>query len=251
MWRDILTLAFMGGFISLLSTSFGSLLTIFTTQAAKLKNFKLSIDFAIGVMLSATAFALVGPEIMKAFHQNSHTHMQAAIGGLACGMIFIGFMSKMIQRLEVTKSLPYNHFVLALALVLHNFPEGMGAGASMVGMDLHDAIPLQIALSIQNIAEGLMLSLLLIGMGWSMKAAIFGGILSGIIEFSGAATAGVALIQNMELLAFFLSAAGGAMLMSVLIELYEKSVQRLQIRKLEILLGLLIIPLMNLILLPK
>lgn len=249
MINTVIQLAFLGGAISLVSTTIGSLLVVFF-KPDKLKNYKLSIDFAIGVMLSATAFSLVGPEIIKAIHQNSFSQLQAAIGGLAAGMIFIGFMSKFVKKLEVVKHLPYSHLVLALALILHNFPEGMGAGASLAGMSWADAVTLQLALSIQNIMEGLLLSVLLLSMSWQLKWAIVGGIVSGVVEFSGAAIAGTALSHDMSLLSFFLSAAGGAMLMSVLIELNEKSIQHLQIHKWQLLLGLLVVPLMNIILFP-
>ena len=52
---SIMTLAFIGGIISAVSTSVGSLLAPLFSKIEKLRKYSLSMDFALGVMLSAVA----------------------------------------------------------------------------------------------------------------------------------------------------------------------------------------------------
>lgn len=249
MESNILQLALLGGLFSFLATSVGSIITPLFSQTDKLQKMRLSIDFALGTMLSATAFSLVGPQLTQAF---GNTHLLLMVlGGFSGGVIFIGLTNKFIERWSVRQSQPAGEsarLVLALALIFHNLPEGMGSGASLAGMEFSAAIPVQTAIAIQNVAEGIILAICLRGFGWAWFAAVLGGIGSGLVEFSGAAIAGVALGFTLQSLPFFLSIAGGAMLMSVLIELREALEQGRSLRAREMLAGFLMIPLMNLLL---
>jgi hypothetical protein len=53
MMSSVLVLATMGGFISFLSTSLGVLLSLRSWKGLPFLKFKFSIDFALGLMLSA------------------------------------------------------------------------------------------------------------------------------------------------------------------------------------------------------
>lgn len=235
---SIMTLAFLGGLFSLISTSLGSLTAPLFTKIEKLRKCHLSMDFALGVMLSAVAFSLVGPELLKG------QHYLKVFCGLFMGMSFIGMTHKIISQLS------HNHahsskMLLIAALIFHNFPEGMGAGASLAGMNLEQAIPIQVAISIQNVAEGLLLALLLNSMGLKMFWAVTGGIASGVLEMTGAISAGVMLQQTQDLLPFLLSLAGGAMMMSVGLEVKENINLGRSIQTSQFLWGLLTIPATN------
>jgi ZIP family zinc transporter len=246
---NILQLALLGGLLSFVTTSFGAAITPFFSRTEKLQKMRLSIDFALGTMLSATAFSLVGPQVTQALG-DQHL-LLLVLGGFSGGVIFIGLTNRLIEGWSVRSGQSVAEparLVLALALIFHNLPEGMGAGASLAGMELAAAIPVQAAIAIQNVAEGIILALCLRGFGWSWVAAVLGGVGSGLVEFSGAAVAGVALGFTLKTLPFFLSVAGGAMLMSVLIELKESLVQGRALRGRELLAGFLMIPLMNLLL---
>lgn len=239
----LFSLAMIGGLLSAVSTSVGSFLTPLFTKFEKIRSYHISMDFALGVMLSAVAFSLVGPELVK-----GHS-LISSFTGLGLGIIFIVFIHSIISKLSHN---PENtsKYLLIGALIFHNFPEGMGAGASLAGMKLEAAIPIQVAISIQNVAEGLILSLLLKSMGMSMRNAIIGGILSGLIEMSGAISAGLILNQTLTLLPFLLSFAGGAMMMSVLQEMWEGFTQGRTLEKGQFIMGLITIPIFNLIFSP-
>ena len=240
----IMTMAALGGVFSFLSTSFGSLMVLGPYRLSRAREIRFSIDFVLGVMLSATAFSLIGPNLLNGFGDGAL--FQMLIAGATLGMIFIGFTHNLIQRFsKIQKSA---QVMLVVALISHNFPEGMGAGASLAGMDLAQSIPIQIALSVQNVAEGLLMTMAMMALGFSLPVGIVAGIGSGVVEFGGALTAGFALERTMSLLPFCLALAGGAMLMSVVMELYEGWQDGRKIRFAPLLTGFLIVPFMNLIL---
>lgn len=229
---SVLVLSIIGGAISAISTSTGSVLALVFTKIGKLRKYHMSMDFSLGVMLSAVAFSLVGPELVNGHDQSM------VVTGLMAGSLFIFFTHKMIAGFS-------SQLLLIAALIFHNLPEGMGAGASLAGMSLHDAIPLQVAISIQNIAEGLLLTLLLKGLGLSLNKAVLGGIVSGLIEMSGAVAAGFFMQETTGLLPFFLSLAGGAMMMSVGLEMFESISIGKKVEKLQFAVGLMVIPVTN------
>lgn len=239
---SVLVLATIGGLVSAVSTSMGSLSAPLFSKFEALRKYHMSMDFALGVMLSASAFSLVGPELLKG------QHLGLVFSGLIGGMLFILLSHKFINHFNQDKKLDSYKILLVSALVFHNLPEGMGAGASLAGMPFHEAIPLQVAISIQNLAEGLLLTLLLRGLGLNLYQSVLGGIISGLVEMSGAIMAGLVLEKTLIFLPFFLSLAGGAMIMSVAMEFHESMNMGRAFRKLQFLGGLLVIPLTNFIL---
>lgn len=236
---SILLLSTIGGLISAISTSIGSFIAPLFSKFEKLRKYHMSMDFALGVMLSAVAFSLVGPELLKG------QHLSLVFGGLIAGFLFILLTHKMISHLNRNQKFNSYKLLLVAALVFHNLPEGMGAGASLAGMSLQEAIPLQLAISIQNIAEGLLLTLLLQGLGLSLSSSVIGGVVSGLIEMSGAVAAGFLMQETVVLLPFFLSLAGGAMMTSVGLEIHESQQLGRKIVPSQFAGGMLIIPLTN------
>lgn len=236
---SILLLAFIGGIVSAVSTSAGSLLAPLFTKFETLRKYHMSMDFALGVMLSAVAFSLVGPELIKGHN------IKLIFSGLFAGAAFILITHKLISYFNRDEKFNSYKTLLVAALVFHNLPEGMGAGASLAGMDLHEALPLQVAISIQNVAEGLLLTMLLQGLGLSLFWSVLGGIISGLIEMSGAISAGFLLQETVTLLPFILALAGGAMMMSVALEVHESLSLGKNLKVRDFVGGMLVIPLTN------
>lgn len=239
---SILILSTIGGLISAVSTSAGSLAAPLFSRFEKLRKFHMSMDFALGVMLSAVAFSLVGPEIVK-----GGQFMKVAAGFLA-GTLFILLTHKIISYFNRNQKFNSYKILLVSALIFHNLPEGMGAGASLAGMNLQEALPLQVALSIQNVMEGLLLTLLLQGLGMTLRSSVIGGILSGFIEMGGAVAAGFIMQETTQLLPFFLSLAGGAMMTSVVLELHETLSLGKRVTASHFVGGMMVIPFTNFLL---
>jgi zinc transporter, ZIP family len=238
---SVLFLAFIGGIVSAVSTSTGSLIAPLFSKIEKIRKYHLSMDFALGVMLSAVAFSLVGPELLRA------DHLLLSLSGLAAGSLFILLTHKAISFLNREEKYNSQKVLLVAALIFHNLPEGMGAGASLAGMALNQAIPLQVAIALQNVMEGLLLTLLLQSLGLRLSYAVLGGIGSGVIEMLGAISAGLMLESTQALLPFLLTLAGGAMMMSVLLELRESFTHGKSLQRSHFITGLMIIPLTNMI----
>ncbi len=239
---SMVLLAVIGGLVSFISTGAGSLLAPWFNRSERLQKCQMSMDFALGVMLSAVAFSLVGPELMKG------NNNLLVLSGLILGGGFIYLMHKLISTFSTSEQKTNYKVLLIGALIFHNLPEGMGAGASLAGMELNDAIPLQVALSVQNIVEGLLLTLLLKGLGLKLRHAIIGGVGSGLLEFSGAVMAGFMIDKTAVLLPLLLSLAGGAMMTSVALEIEEAVSAGKRLKLSQFLSGLLVIPMTNFLL---
>lgn len=239
-----MVLASLGGLISFLSTGFGALLSLKSLQAPRFARFKFSIDFALGLMLSAVAFSLVGPAATQSLSRPGL--LVISLMGFAMGGFAIYALKTIIERRQKESSIATSsQLVLAIALIAHNLPEGLASGASLAGLSLNAAAPILTSISLQNVPEGLLMVLCLRGMGWTRARSLTGGFVSGLVEMIGGVFAGIALSWTTEALPFLLMMAGGAMFVSVAIEIREKGNFRSQFRKPEFALGLLSIPLLN------
>jgi len=87
------------------------------------------------------------------------------------------------------KSLRRVGIVVALALVAHNFPEGIAAFTSAMSSGLSVAIPITIAIAIHNIPEGIAVSVPIYHATGSRRKAFWFSFLSGLSEPLGALVA--------------------------------------------------------------
>ena len=247
---SVLWLGILGGLISFASTAFGALLSLTPAKSGPFLKFKFSIDFALGLMLSAVAFSLVAPAAKNSL--NNPKLFFLSLIGFAFGAVVIYGLKVFIERKEheshEKSQVSSSQLVLALALIVHNFPEGLASGASLAGLDLKSAIPILSSIAIQNIPEGLLMVLCLKGMGWNLKKSFIGGLFSGVVELAGGVVAGLLLSQVNQALPVILMMAGGAMFTSVVIELKERGNPVARIKQPQFALGLLALPLLTMLL---
>lgn len=237
---SVLLLSCIGGIVSAVSTSLGSLLVPLIERFKRLRTHKLSLDFALGVMLSASIFSLIGPQLLEG------KELKLVYSGLISGILFIFLTHRTIEYFNRDQKFNPYQILLVAALIFHNLPEGMGAGASLAGLRLSDAIPVQIALSIQNVVEGFIFTMLMLALKVKLPWAVLLGMLSGIVEMSGAVMAGLILEKTLATLPFFLAFAGASMMTSVFMEFHEAHHAKREIKKLHIFFGLLTIPIVSL-----
>lgn len=242
---SVLELAAIGGLVSFATTAVGSLLYLTTYRLKKFTNIKFSIDFALGLMLSAVAFSLVGPVATQSL--NKPQLLMTNLFGFALGGIAIYGLKLFIdsRNKSANNKTESGQLVLALALLVHNFPEGLASGAAMAGLDFSAALPILSSISLQNLPEGLLMVLALKAMGWKDRHALLGGVASGAVELIGGVLSGFALKASSQALPFLLMLAGGAMFTSVMIELMQKKNVKSVFFKPEFAVGLLTIPLLN------
>lgn len=241
---SILLLGALGGLISFFSTSLGAILSLRPFRFPRFVKFKFSIDFALGLMLSAVAFSLVAPAANQS--ASNPRLLFFSLIAFAIGGFVIYSIKVIIQRTESEMAqATSSQLVLALALIIHNFPEGLASGASLAGLSSSAAAPILTSIALQNIPEGLLMVLCLKSLGWTQRHAFLGGLGSGVVELVGGIVAGLALGWTSGALPLILMMAGGAMFTSVVIEIREKGSAWTHVRKPEFALGLLSIPFLN------
>ena len=237
-------LAFLGGFVSFTATSLGALLTFAPKGQGKTNRWNFSIDFALGLMVSASAFTLIGPAALSTA-QSATSYLWIALAAIS-GVGFVYFLKAQISHLESTHQFKTSHVILASVLMLHNFPEGLASGSALAGLHFQAALPILGGIALQNVPEGALMVLCLEAMGWKRRWAILGGVASGLVELFGGGLAGLLLQLVQGILSLLLSFAGGSMLASVFIEMKESLIPiRTRIWSFQFLAGLACIPILQ------
>lgn len=182
---------------------------------------KAFFGLASGVMLAACIWSLILPAI------EMEGGPLSAISGLICGMgVFLLLDQILNYRKKKSKSLSEAGKTLALAVTLHNFPEGLAVGVALAAA-IHSPSPgamtsaliLASGIAIQNFPEGAIISLPLAGLGTKKGKAFLLGAASGAVEPIGAVLALLLTAFVIPILPFLLSFAAGAMLYVVIVEL--------------------------------
>lgn len=113
--------------------------------------------------------------------------------------------------------------MLALAIIVHNIPEGMAVGIGFASALfgnfeslIASAFILSIGIGIQNFPEGAAISLPYYSAGGSRRKAFFIGVLSGIVEPIASLISIMLAFLIEPFLPYFLSFAAGAMIYVVI-----------------------------------
>ena len=221
-------LGLIGGGVSGLATTLGAVPILMNdSKIGKfLKN--INMDFVIGLMLSAAAFSLIWPAYEKVYltHTLTERKLQFFIisAALLGGILFIKSAGRLIEhvwRNDENMQKNKKALLFVIAMMVHNFPEGLASGATMT-MPGTEGFSLLGAIAIQNVPEGFTTALSFITLGVSPMLAFFGTVVTGLVELVGGLIGGYAASQIEGLLPILMSFAGGAMMSVVLGELAEK-----------------------------
>ena len=210
--------------IPFLGTALGAAMVFFMKAKMNPQLEKLLLGFAAGVMIAASVWSLLIPAIELEEAKGGRAWVPAAAGFLL-GVGFLLLLDSLIPHLHMEEEKPegvksnlQKTTMLALAVALHNLPEGMAVGVAFAGammdgtgMTLAAALALAIGIAIQNFPEGAIISMPLRAGGMSKWRAFVYGVLSGAVEPVGAALVIIA--------SGFLSFAAGAMIYVVVEEL--------------------------------
>lgn len=188
--------------------------------------------FAAGVMIAAAIWSLILPSFEASSDMGKLSFIPVIVG-LWLGFLFLMLLDKLIPHMHIDTNEVEGpscnlkkSTMTALAVALHNLPEGMAVGVvlasatqttSMVPLSM--AIALAIGIAIQNFPEGAIISLPLQSCGMSKKKTFLLGVLSGAVEPIGAVITMLLASFITPALPYLLSFAAGAMIYVVVEEL--------------------------------
>ncbi len=222
--------------IPFVGTLVGSAFVFFMKRDMPLLFRKALLGFASGVMVAASVWSLLIPGMEMSADKGPLAVIPAAVGFILgiCFLLAIDFLIPHLHigddRPEGLKSRISRTAMLALAVTIHNIPEGMAVGVVIAGA-LNDGVGIApaaamataIGIAIQNIPEGAIISMPMRAAGNSRRKSFLIGTLSGVVEPAGAAIVLLLASLMTPILPYFLAFAAGAMMYVVVEELIPEA----------------------------
>ena len=217
-------------------TVLGAALVFFMRKELPDRVNKSLLGFASGVMVAASVWSLLIPSMEMGASSGKRSVLPADVGFLL-GIGFLLLIDEITPHLHVGTDEPEGPrsrlsrtAMLALAVTIHNLPEGMAVGVVAagalqgdIGITAAGAMATALGIAIQNVPEGAIVAMPMRAAGNSRTRAFLIGSLSGAVEPIGA----VAVILLASLLTpalpFLLAFAAGAMMYVVVEELIPEA----------------------------
>ena len=211
-------------------TALGSACVFFAKGIFSDKIRKALSAFAAGIMTAASVWSLIIPALERSEEWGRFAFIPC-VAGIIAGIIFLIALDRIIayvkNRCSTEKcSVKQKKSMLMLAVVIHNIPEGMAAGAVYAALltgqtDIShaSALALVTGIAIQNFPEGAIISLPLHSEGMNKTKSFGCGVISAVAEALGALVTIAATELIVPVLPVMLCFAAGAMLYVVVKEL--------------------------------
>lgn len=194
--NNTLLLAFGMTMIAGLSTGIGSLIA-FVAKRTNTKFLSTALGLSAGVMIYVSFMELM-PESVHLFEE-LYPGKQATVFMLLAffaGIALIALIDRLVPEEEnpheihtINDAKPQNMkrtgLMMALAIGIHNFPEGLATFASAM-TNIEIALPIMFAIAIHNIPEGIAVSVPIYHATGSRRKAFWYSFLSGMAEPVGA-----------------------------------------------------------------
>jgi ZIP family zinc transporter len=221
------------------------------------------LSFSAGVMLAASFFSLLDPAFEQAYQlygKNYGANLLVLLG-FSVGILFLALVDKYVtthsldlfkspegdNRRDKPPSFYANLWVFILAIMVHNFPEGMAVGVGFSTGDVKIGLPISIGIALQNIPEGLVVAVACLAMGYSKKMAFLICLISGLVEPVGGVLGFGLVYLSESFLPLGLSFAAGAMLFAIIhkmmFEIHEYKMQG--VATLSCMIGLIVMSLLD------
>ncbi len=231
-----MTTLLIGLLIPLIGTMMGSAFVFFMKDEMSVRLQKSLLGFASGVMVAASVWSLLIPSMEMEADSGKWSVMPAAFGFLL-GIAFLLMVDCLTPHLHIGTDKPEGVHsklsktaMLALAVTIHNLPEGMAVGVVFAGADsgisnisLTSALAVAVGIAIQNIPEGAIISMPMRAAGNSKCRSFLIGSLSGAVEPIGAVAVLLLASLLMPVLPYMLAFAAGAMFYVVVEELIPEA----------------------------
>jgi ZIP family zinc transporter len=229
--------AFIAGIFTWAMTALGAA-AVFLAKDINRKVLDVMLGFAAGVMSAAVYWSMLAPALKIAASRHLLAWFPVAVGFLLGGIVLrsvdkilphlqLGFP---IEKAEGIKTHWRRPTLLILAMILHNIPEGLAIGIAFGAISvassaatLQTAIALAIGIGIQDIPEGLAVSVPLRRERLSRLKSFWYGQLSGVIEPVASIIGALAVILAQSILPYTLAFAAGAMFFIIVEEIIPES----------------------------
>ena len=177
--------AFLVSSIAGFSTLLGGLIIFFNIKEEKINKFiTFCLAFSLAIMIGISLTDLIPTSFFDIlFNYSWYTAIIIILLAFSIGSFFIYILNKHIDKNQ--NSLYKLGILSMIALMLHNFPEGI---ATFIG-SIHDAnlgLKLSLAIMFHNIPEGISIAVPIYYATKSKKKALFNTFLSSIAEPLGA-----------------------------------------------------------------
>lgn len=198
-----------------LSTVLGGLVIFFKFKEKNVAKFiTASLAFSLAIMIMISITDLI-PESTFILLKTYGVGKGIVVSFLAflIGIILIYYLQKILKKAELKNDLYKLGILNMLALICHNFPEGIATFMSSY-KDMNMGIKLGIAIAFHNIPEGITIAVPIYYATHSKKEAILKTFLSGIAEPIGALIAYIFLSKYItdSLISLILILVGGIMI---------------------------------------
>ncbi len=191
MWADI----FEGTALPFIGTALGSACVFFMKSEPGGRIRQALTGFAGGLMTAASVWSLLLPALQQS-EQYGKLSFLPAVSGFWLGMLFLLLLDRIMpvpdryaEKSRGARSHAAGTAVMALAVTLHNIPEGMAVGAVYAGLlsgsadiTAGGALALALGIAIQNFPEGAIISIPLHAAGKTKRRSFTLGVLSGAVE---------------------------------------------------------------------
>jgi ZIP family zinc transporter len=221
MSMEVIWIGLAASLLAGLATGAGALPVLFTKKVSD-RLLDIMLGFSAGIMLAATFFSLLVPAIDLG-------GVWIAVLGIAFGAVALHLVDRFIPHFhpalgaEGPSSSLSRVWLFALAITIHNFPEGLAVGVSFGSGDIAAGLVVAMAIGLQNMPEGLAVALPLLREGYSRRRSLWYGTLTGLVEPVGGLL-GVALVSIFHpILPWALAFAAGAMLFVISDEIIPES----------------------------
>ena len=209
---SLIWVSFYAGLFVALMTSLGAMVALFAKRIPE-GGVDFSLSFAAGVMIVASFTSLILPAI------ESSGFAPAGIG-IGLGVLVIYAIDKLLPHEHLVKGYEgpkgmkerlRKVWLLVFALIIHNLPEGLAVGTSLV-YNIEIGLITAIAIGIQDFPEGTVVSLPLAAIQKKSLGPVLIGVLSGLAEMVMVILGAVFFTTFSWSLPYGLGLAGGAML---------------------------------------
>ncbi|MEM0199045.1 MAG: ZIP family metal transporter [Desulfurococcaceae archaeon] len=171
------------------------------------------LGFSSGVMLVTSFTGLLLPSVEGG-------GLLVALTGLLLGALLVAVVNELVPHEHFLKgfegpawlrSKAKASWLVAFAIILHNIPEGFSIGVASAYQVL-DGFKVGLAISLQDVPEGLAVALPVLAITGSKKMALLVAFLSGLSELLVAVPTATVFTEASEVLYLGLSFASGAMI---------------------------------------